>query len=193
MAKEKTKKIAKYRVDEIQSLYEDETPRSKILIMGSALDEMLKKLLEIYLVTPRGDDDLLDQYKPLGEFKARIDLAERLGLISSALAGDLHIIRRLRNSCAHTLETFDFESGSTKDRVDILYSNLGKGIKGFFYAKGDPETCEEKFEAVTAFYMYYLEDLTDTTSALRPAHLELMLYDDHLEERKTKSKTKDKK
>lgn len=78
--------------------FEKESDRASVILSVAMLDRALETILKTRLV-PIGspDDDLLDgAYVPLASFSARIDLAHRIGLISTIFCRDLHIIRKIR-------------------------------------------------------------------------------------------------
>lgn len=61
---------------------------------------------------------------PLATFSARIDFSHRIGVISHHLARDLHLIRRIRNLFAHSVEGCTFKSGSSQDQVNELVRSM---------------------------------------------------------------------
>ena len=82
--------------------FENEGERT-ILIVGVAyLDSALETLLRNYFVDrPTRVKSLLRQDGPLGSFKARMDLAYCLGLLTDEEHHDLNILRQVRNDFAH--------------------------------------------------------------------------------------------
>jgi hypothetical protein len=62
---------------------------------------------------------------PLGTFSAKINLALRMGLITSTFFTGLEIIRKVRNDFAHNISEAQFESPSVKDRIAALVTSQG--------------------------------------------------------------------
>lgn len=97
--------------------------RAAAITAAAVLDDMLSVLLESYFVlSSKTTSELLKNH--LSEFSARIDLCYCIGLISEAEEKDLHIIRRIRNSFAHSRLKVSFEHAGTRDRCRSL--NLAK-------------------------------------------------------------------
>lgn len=108
-----------------QTLAKSETPRANVIIAASYVEDLLTKLLKKFLVKPPNvQDDLFGSSKPLYNFGAKIELAYRLGLISSDFAWVLHRVRKLRDDCAHSHEAKDFNTGKMRDLIDIAYSKV---------------------------------------------------------------------
>lgn len=92
--------------------------RSCAVLAGAILDERLKLLLQTYLLPVKnGDDDkLLGRSRPIDSFSARIELSQRLYLISNDTRRSLDWIRDIRNEAAHDTD-FDFNKSSVKDKI----------------------------------------------------------------------------
>ena len=79
-----------------------ESDRAAVIVGVAQLDAELERLLtKHFLPSPESRDPLFEPERPLGSFAAKIDLAYRLGLISTELTRALHLLRRLRNDFAH--------------------------------------------------------------------------------------------
>jgi mannitol repressor len=57
---------------------------------------------------------------PLSSTWAKIEMANALGLLTNEIYGDLHLIRRLRNECAHNIDSVDFLESKMHERVEKL-------------------------------------------------------------------------
>lgn len=102
-----------------------ESPRARIIIFLSYIDELLKKLLSAKMVvTPTGTDELFDSGKPLFFFGARIELAYRMGIISAQLKHDLDMLRKIRDLCAHEHSKKSFENEEIKSRIDQIHKDM---------------------------------------------------------------------
>ncbi len=109
-------------LEAIHAQFEKETDRAAAVLVGAMLDEVLASLLRKRLIPPLSKErSLLDSpYAPLGTFSARIDAAYQLGLISSYLARDLHLIRKIRNEFAHEAMECAFNDQRIADWVAAL-------------------------------------------------------------------------
>jgi hypothetical protein len=104
---------------------------------GCVLDEALTKLLQAcFIATPeilaRSIKPLMAANGPFVSFWSKLHLRNALGLISSSVASDLEIIRRLRNGFAHSQEEVNFHDSAAIRLVEQLsttphYSELMKG------------------------------------------------------------------
>ena len=94
--------------ENLQKATEGESPRAKIILFATQIDEALRELLVKFLKPPRraNEDDLLGRFRALSSFSARIALAYRVGLISKDDAEAFDILRGIRNDCAHKIVEF---------------------------------------------------------------------------------------
>ena len=99
--------------------------RACAVLAGAILDERINGLLKAYLLPPKktNDDRLLGRSGAIQTFCSRIELAERLNLISESMASSLHWVRDIRNKAAHD-EDFCLESNSHKDKINNLVNEL---------------------------------------------------------------------
>lgn len=100
--------------------------RSCVIVVASIIDELLGQLIRARLApNPSSTDTLFDgPNAPLASLSARIDLSYRIGIISSKLCRDLHIVRRLRNHFAHSVQACTFADTGCKDQVQELMRSL---------------------------------------------------------------------
>ena len=97
-----------------------ESPRGKVLISASLLDDHLGESITARLISHPSVEKLTSGFNaPLGTFSARITAALALGVISEDEYHDLEIIRKIRNAFAHRLKA-SFEEDGIKDRCDNL-------------------------------------------------------------------------
>jgi DNA-binding MltR family transcriptional regulator len=113
--------------NEFMKEFEKESDRACVILSASMLDQALESLLKAYLVPlSSAEDELLDgAYAPISTFSARIDLAYRLGLISTKFCHDLHLIRKIRNDFAHNITECNFENVSVHGKVSELCRSSG--------------------------------------------------------------------
>ena len=108
------------QAEKIEKAVEGESPRAKIILFATQIDEMLQELLIKFLKPPRRakretEDELLGKFKPLSSFNARIALAFRVGLISKDDAEAFDILRDIRNDCAHKIFEFSLSKPPHSD------------------------------------------------------------------------------
>lgn len=70
---------------------------------------------------------MFEGYAPLVNISAKIDFSFSVGIISEEINNELHILRKIRNVCAHEDDEVDFEN----EKIKNLCSNLmsAKGIR----------------------------------------------------------------
>jgi DNA-binding MltR family transcriptional regulator len=88
-----------------------QSDRGCAIIAASILEELLEELLKKRLIGGTAMMERLfsfDKNGPLAHFKAKIDIAYSIGLISAEKRADLHAIRDIRNRFAHRVEPIDF-------------------------------------------------------------------------------------
>lgn len=89
------------------------------ILSASVLEEAVSSLLKASMLPCAGGSDPLFEgpYAPLGSFSAKIDLAARLGLLSTGVSQSLHLVRRIRNDFAHGIASCSFEANAVRGRV----------------------------------------------------------------------------
>ena len=104
-----------------------ESPRGKVLVACSFLEEQLKNVIEAYLIEDSDTELLLEGFNaPLGSLSSRIKAAHCLGLISDIEYADCNILRKIRNEFAHSHHA-SFEDNKCKD----LCANLHLSAKDY--------------------------------------------------------------
>jgi mannitol operon repressor len=99
---------------------EKETPRGVVLIACATIDDLLGRLIELFLVDHKAVEELLTgPFAPLGAFSARIKAAVSLGLINDEEYRDCEALRKIRNAFAHTVKL-----SFTEQRIKDLCKNL---------------------------------------------------------------------
>ena len=98
-----------------------EGERSAVVLGAARLDVSLEHLLKAILChNPGGDDNLFDVERPIGSFSAKTALAYRLGLIDPEMEHALQMVRKIRNSFAHSTDVATLANSPHKDRVEEL-------------------------------------------------------------------------
>ncbi len=84
----------------------EERGRGAVLVGVARVDTALEHLLQAVMgPAPAQGDGLFLPERPLGSLGAKAALASRLGLIDSAVAQALAVLRKLRNAFAHSAES----------------------------------------------------------------------------------------
>lgn len=103
-----------------------ESDRAFVILAAVQIEEQLQGILIKCLARPISKkDELFDEGRGiLRDFNAKIELVNRLGHISAGFAKSLHELRRIRNACAHSGESFILSDSSVKDRISNLKEYL---------------------------------------------------------------------
>jgi hypothetical protein len=95
-----------------------ESERSAVVLGVARLDVGLETLLTRSMRhSLGGSDELFDTGKALSPFAVKILLAHRLGLIDDDVERVLQLVRRIRNSFAHSIETEKLSESAHKNRL----------------------------------------------------------------------------
>lgn len=97
-----------------------QSDRAAALVGASLLEDQLESILRRYMIPHKNVDSLFESNGPLATFSAKIDMAHCLGLVSGHVCKELHIIRRIRNDCAHTHQPVAFSDPATRSRIESL-------------------------------------------------------------------------
>ncbi|MES2836898.1 MAG: hypothetical protein V4667_05205 [Bacteroidota bacterium] len=164
----------------LRDQFQKESDRAAVILTASLLDEALTSLIRSFLVPCSSAKDTIfeEVNSPLANFSSKIDMANRLGLISNKLTRDIHLIRKIRNSFAHDVFGCDFENGSVKGRVlelkkSMMYAN--HTLKSEEMALLYPGTRGE-FLLCTFFILWHLNNLIEDNTHLKEAKEEDFLY-----------------
>lgn len=104
---------------------DNETDRGCALMAAAFLDELLIELLQNFLVDDQKSfKELFSGTGGLSTFASRIELSYLLGLIPVNAKRDLHLIRKIRNKFAHSMDVIDFNHPSIASRCRELKYNV---------------------------------------------------------------------
>lgn len=143
------------------------------------LDEVLKTLLETYLVPITGTKDNLigELYAPISTFNSRIDLAYRIGLITARFSRDLHLIRRIRNDFAHDIDGCNFENTDVQNRV-LELSRSSKISEKFAEARDlFPKGARGEFQFSVSIMLFELKSKLNYIVPISSPRLEFIYKD----------------
>lgn len=117
--------------------------RSVILLGGAILDELLRRLLDSWLVpNNKIKTSVFDYTGALGTFANRINMCFLLGLISKDMFDDLNKVRDIRNCYAHNIFVPDFENDEIKNKCNsLILVKHQKVLEQWLTGKG----CRERF------------------------------------------------
>lgn len=154
----------------------EESDRAAVVLGAAKLDSLLYQILKKVLQPcPENRDELFDGNGPLSTFSAKIDITFRLGLIDSALARSLHLMRKIRNSFAHEISGCDLKTGGHRDRVRELVAQFHhfeqfKLIKKKWEKKWDISGPSLDFRLVLGATVARLEGLFTMCDLIRPPY-----------------------
>jgi hypothetical protein len=152
--------------DTFRREFRKESDRASVILAAAMIEKSLEMIIRAKLIPSLSkEDELFDKpYAPLRNFKAMIELAYRIGLISSNLYRDLNIIRDIRNDFAHDIEGCSFENRSVKNRVgELMKSSTIIGRHPDSRAKFFPKGPRGDFEITISWILWNLsEELANT-------------------------------
>lgn len=119
--------------DELIKSISHESDRGCILVVAALIENVLKDYIKARLVFgQKKDDELFDGGNaPLGSLSAKIDMAFRLGLIQADEKSQLHLMRKIRNDCAHDAENQTFSTESIQSRMQEIVTLSKDGWDSF--------------------------------------------------------------
>jgi hypothetical protein len=152
--------------DTFRREFRKESDRASVILASAMIEKSLEMVIKAKLIPSLSKrDELFDTpYAPLRNFKAIIELAYRIGLISSNLYRDLNIIRDIRNDFAHDIEGCSFQNRSVKNRVGELMKSSTIAVKHpDWRAKFFPKGPRGDFEITISWILWNLsEELVNT-------------------------------
>ena len=144
--------------------------RSCVIVAASIIDHLLSEVLRAFLVPCANSQDTFfdGPTAPLGNFSSRIDFAHRLGLLGPQSAKDLHIIRKMRNEQAHSVEGRTFEDPGLKDQITQLVKSFDLQKRVPFLLKDPYDSVRGHFTIVAFMIVAHLDDLRKMMPSLKP-------------------------
>ena len=170
-----------------------ESDRACVILSAAMLDSSLESLLRSRLIpTSASQDDLFDGANaPLSTFDAKINLSHRIGLISSQLCRDLHIIRRIRNQFAHDVFGCSFDNTSVRDRILEIYRSQKITESLPDTRTAFPDGLRGNFQFCVSWMLWFLRTAMGKTEPIEPPPAEFG-YDPRGGRRKEKETRKPK-
>lgn len=178
------KGIAYHWDDLFDAEFSKESDRAGVIISVAMLDRVLETFLKAYLVpTDSAEDSLLDgAYAPIATFSAKLDLAYRLGLISTKFCRDLHIIRKIRNDFAHNISSCSFEDSVVRSRIIELVRSSTIIEREPKIRKNFPEGPRGDFQMTVSWMLWCLSSQSEEVHSTEPAGIEWGYWTKEMEE-----------
>jgi DNA-binding MltR family transcriptional regulator len=166
---------ASHWTDVFDRQFKKETDRACVILSAAMLDVALETLLKARLVPlASAKDDLLEgAHGPISDFSARIDLAHRIGLISTKFCRDLHLIRRIRNDFAHNITGCSFKDSNVRNRVvELARSSTVIDDMPDIRRKNFPDGPRGDFQMSVSWMLWRLRTMAHEVSSIKQAGLE---------------------
>lgn len=164
---------AKHWASVFDEEFSKESDRASIIISVAMLDEALETILKTYLVPCSSEDSLMEgAYAPISTFSAKIDLAHRLGLISTRLCRDLHTIRKIRNAFAHNIKDCSFRDTAVRSRIIELVRSSEIVRWDVKTRKTFVEGPRGDFQMVVSWMLWHLWSFSERIDTIEPTEKE---------------------
>ncbi len=158
--------------DAFQNQFKNETDRASVILVASILEELLMNILSAKLVgvTSSNDEFFEGTNAPLGTFNSRIEMAFRIGLISSKFTRDLHLIRKIRNDFAHNINGCTFDDTRVISRINALSNSNGifKRSETILKKRNYEKTPRNEFLESTSWMIWHLEKKIPIVEEISP-------------------------
>ncbi len=104
-----------------------EGERAAVVLGAARLDVALERVLKRLMhYNPGGSDNLFEPDRPLGSFSAKIALSYRLGAIDTNFEHALQMLRKIRNSFAHSATISNLSEPPHSDQLRELVKDVRK-------------------------------------------------------------------
>jgi hypothetical protein len=99
-----------------------ESDRAVIILAASDLEDLLRFKLQKSMknLSPDIRARLFDADRPLGTFSSNIDASYAWGVIDKDVHWGLHILRDMRNACAHSTKPLSFKTPEIAELTTLL-------------------------------------------------------------------------
>lgn len=167
---EKSKSLASFWSDFLQEEFNKETDRGAVVLTVSLFDNALTNLLKKHLApVSASEDELFDgPTAPISTFSAKVQLSQRLGLISTRLARDLNLVRKMRNEFAHNVHGSSLDSGKIKDYLTTLIASSRIAERHGKYRKNFPAGVRGDFLATVGAILFRVQTLVESPLQAQP-------------------------
>lgn len=164
--------------------FQKETDRGAVILVATLFDLALDSLLRNYFVPiSSSSDDLFDSANaPLSTFSAKISLAFRLSLISQKFARDMHLIRKIRNEFAHSIQDCNFQQTKVISRIEELRKSSGIIDKNPTIRKNHEDGARGDFLIISSWMIFCLRQKIQNIKGCKQAQDEWGYLDESIEE-----------
>jgi len=100
----------------------DESDRAAIVLGAAQMDDLLITILTTRLIDAK--KDWFDFNGPFGTFSAKIDTAHAVGVIDKSFASKINLVRKIRNECAHNIQSVDLDANPVSQRIAELVASF---------------------------------------------------------------------
>lgn len=135
-----------------------ETDRGAVILMGAHIEDALQEKIEESFGRLNSDehDRIFGPDQIIGSFSAKIRIAQALQIIDRETANLCHVIREMRNACAHSRGELSFEDDLLRDALKILLKTIAANPDDPSHL--EPKNCRGHMMIV----VHYLLRLIDT-------------------------------
>jgi len=157
------------RFHEIYAKPDDE----KLVFMAvEAIEDLLTRILIKYLVKHTSKKDgLFSKDRPLSYFSVKIDLAHRLGLISSGLEEELQTLRKIRKEFKNKIDCAMLDYKHAKVFCNNLKAPSAVKLKSMYAKDQFPDTPRGNFELTVTIISCLLANILNDLEPVSVAPL----------------------
>jgi DNA-binding MltR family transcriptional regulator len=120
---------------DIITIFGKTSQAAHVLVIAGLIEDELEKLLSAAAASLDKDSSkrIFGFRGPLGDFSSKIDVAYMFKLIDEPIWRDLHVLRKVRNTFAHTSQYLDFEAEPVvRDCRKLSNWESGKNQESYF-------------------------------------------------------------
>jgi hypothetical protein len=120
--------LSEINTDEVIRELHGESDRAKVILSSTILEDMLDYCIERRVVVDASASKFRYIFRfegPLGTFSSKIEIAYIFGFITRSLARQLHLMREMRNACAHSKFRLSFDAPELADVVKLIFHPIG--------------------------------------------------------------------
>jgi hypothetical protein len=129
-------------IDEFRNFISEfmkESDRAAIVLGASQIDSLLTEILKKRLINAKSE--LFEFNGPFGTFSAKIYAIYSTGVIDGDFSYKIHIVRKIRNDCAHNIQAIDLNSQGISQQI----SSLSKSFVETDYWETTKQEAERSF------------------------------------------------
>ncbi len=167
-------------VDRINGIIQEfigESDRAAAILIGAEIDRVILSVLKTRLLPSESCSiNFFRPEGPLGSLASRIELAYRIGLVSSLLHKELHLVRKIRNKFAHGTAGLNFSDSRISSLTQELHiGQLFMQPGGMLHAEDSRIQSRNLFTVSAASILIACEAQIKTTQRVKKADREFFL------------------